>query len=416
MSVLARSILVVALTFGALVMYADHRSLVSNSTIASSPDPGQFSNHPFGKTYALPAAARQAGQVWGSDPENTIELIYQALDQYPLNTRSWLDLARIEAGLHGRWSQALGAHLEAAVGVRPRSRWTRWQALQIALQAGDMALSETHLVAWLRKDPRDTHRALFIAGRWIDNPDELLNRIIPDDNEFLAPAMSFALRQGDVALAEAIWDRVEDRVDLADPTFLAYVEFLFEHGSHERAVALWAKHDRYYQPRNIANGDFSRPLGAPQGLNWQTGRLPEGVRINRDHDEYYYRPASLKIKFSGDHNLRLRAPWIRIPVEPGRRYQLSGYWRADGLTTRSLPFWSISAENANMSQRVDVPNSRFDWTAWSVTFDVPETSRMIRLRLQRESTSAFDRYIDGQLWLDGITLTELDVAEPAPDV
>ena len=413
---LARLLLLLFLLAGLAIFTADWRSLRPAADDVSPAHIAEPRSWLPGSTYVLRGAARQAGRVWGTDPEAAIALIRQSTDYYPLDSRHWLDLARIEASRHGELSATLAAHLEAAVAVQPLNRATRWQAAQIALHAGDTRLAEHHLQQWLVGAPGDSTQALFIARRWLDDPDALIDRVLPDGDIYLARAMSFAFDQRDMPLAEAIWQRVNGHVDLDDPILLSYVDFLLARGYHDRAISIWASHDEFFQPGRVANGDFSRPLGDDSGLNWRIGRLPAGVRITRDEQDYYYRPASLRVDFSGDHNLRLRAPWIRIPVQPSTRYELSGYWRAETLTTRSLPFWFIEAEGARMRERVDVPGSRFDWAPWSVTFTVPDDVHMIRLRLRRDSTSAFDRYIDGQLWLDGIELTELPLIEPETDV
>jgi hypothetical protein len=405
----SRFLLCFLLLTGVLVMLAEREAL-------SPLDNGQISiefDIPYrpiiGNSYSLRNAARQAGVAWGSDPDGARALITRYLVEYPLDTRAWLDLARIEASQHGRESYMLAAHLQAAAAVRPGSRPTHWQATQIALQAGDTELAERHLALWLKGRASDTARALFVARRWIDDADELLDRIVPPGIEFLSRTMAFAMQQGDDLLMEAVWPRMEDRVDLTDSALLDYVDFLFDRGHHDEAKELWARHDPHYRPGDIANGDFSRELGPARGLNWRVSRLPSGARVQRDEEEFYYRPASLQVSFDGEHNLRLRSPWIRIPVTPGIRYELSGYWQADRLTTRSLPYWQIEAEGARFRERVELPGNHFEWTRWSKTFVVPEDTRMLRLRLQRNATNAFDRYIGGILWLDGVQLTELPI-------
>ncbi len=408
----SRIVLALLLLGGVAVMLIEYRALAPQPDETGSIELQSLDRPVVGNAYSLRSASRQAGLIWGTDPDLARKLIGQYLAEYPLDTRGWLDLARIESSQQAPDPGILAAHLQAAVAVRPHSRDTQWQAVQIALQAGNTEIAEYHLARWLQGRPSNTARALFIARRWIRDADELLDRIIPSDRPYLSRVMSFAMQQRDELLLEAVWQRLEAHVDLNDSAFHDYVDFLFDRDQHDEAIELWAEHDPYFQTGGVANGDFSRELGPARGLNWRVGRLPSGARVERDEQEFYYRPASLRVGFDGENNLRLRAPWIRIPVKPGARYELSGYWKGDGLTTRSLPFWHLGAEGARFGERVEVPGNDFEWTRWSITFEAPEETRMMRLRLRRDTTHAFDRYIAGLLWLDGIELTELPLQLP----
>lgn len=413
---LPRLTLLLAVAVALLVMAADYldlRRFDAVSGTASMPSAPAF--HPF-NTFTARPAARQAGLVWGTDPATAIERIEQAASRYPLDARPWLDLARIDASLQGEFSPTLAANLDIAVAVQPHNRTILWRVAQIALHAGDRDLTEFHLRRWLNGAPHDVAQALFIARRWITDPDLLIDRLLPSGNDdghdksydYLAATMDFAHQQRDSELAEAVWRRVAGDQTLESVLFLTYVDFLLDRGQIDRAVSLWAELDPQYRYGDIANGDFSRELGEGRALNWRVGRVPDGMRIVRDLDNHYYRPASLMLDFKGTHNLVLRAPTIRIPVEPGQRYELSGYWQGDSLTTRSLPYILVQAVESRMSARVESPRDSFPWTRWAVEFETPETTRLLSLMVGRNPTEAFDRFIGGRLWLDGFRLRRIE--------
>jgi hypothetical protein len=364
-----------------------------------------------GTTYTLHKSARHATQLWGTQPDAATALIRRSTERYPLDSGNWLALARIEAARNGRQSHTLSADLAAAVSVRPFKRSDRWQAAQIALHSGDLELAERHLRQWVKGEPSSTRQALLIGRRWLSDPDQLIDALVPVGDDYLAQAMHFAYQQRDTALADAVWQRIQNRINLNDPVFLDYFDFLLDRGLTDQAVAMWAEHDPYFRSGNVPNGDFSRDLGPGRGLNWQLGRLPAGIRVFRDESEFYYRPASLRIDFDGNENVDLRVPWIQIPVQPGKAYTLHGYWRGEGLTTRSLPYLTVLVEGSRGTQRIEVPRGDFDWSIWSTNLQVPEDGRFIRLRLRRNSSNAFDRYIAGSIWLDGIMLDELSGQE-----
>ena len=401
---LARGLLTLLLMTALVVVLADFLAMSDASSESGIAEPPRWLP---GTTYTLHESARQATQLWGAQPDAAATLIRRSTERYPLDAGNWLALARIEAARNGRQSDTLAADLAAAVSVRPFKRNDRWQAAQIALHSGNLDLAEGHLRLWVKGAPSSTRQALMIGQRWLSDPDQLIDAVIPEGDDYLTQAMHFAYQQRDTALADAVWQRIRTRIDFNDPVFLDYFDFLRDRGLTDQAIAIWAEHDPYFGLGKVPNGEFSRELGPGRGLNWQLGRLPAGVRVMRDESEYYYRPASLRIDFDGKENVDLRVPRIEVPVEPGKTYALQGYWRGEGLTTRSLPYLTIVAEGSRDSRRIDVPKGDFDWSAWSTTIQVPDAGRVIHLRLRRNSSNAFDRYIAGSLWLDGFKLDDV---------
>jgi len=406
------ALLLLVLAFGGYVMLADFFNLRQAGSGDASPASGSVLPwpQPWGG-YGQRELVMWTGDDWMIDPEFTSALIGRAAVHYPLDARQWLDRARISAGAGN--SEQVDVLLNKAIAIRPLHRPTLWSAAQIALQTGDAALAERQLRQWLQLYPGDTGQALFIGRRWIQDPGELLDRMLPRQREYLEEAMQVALRQNDFSLADAVWKRLEPKPALNDPTFLQYIELLLDAGRIDHAVTLWADRDPGWQPGMLVNGNFARELGESLGLNWRRRFAPPGVVIERDLAHSHSSPASLKISFNGKENVNLNRPWIRIPVDSGGRYRLSGVWRAEGLTTRALPYLQLSAEGSRFRETVEVRDAAFDWQPWSIEFSVPEDSQLMRLALRRDSTRAFDRNIDGALWLDDFRLEPIAPSEPA---
>lgn len=359
--------------------------------------------------YAWRALSRSAGDRWQAGPEQARATLAEASRRYPLDAPQWLDQARIEAASNDSAS-SVDPLLAAAAAVQPQARAMQWRATQIALQSDQPDIAERQLRNWIRDFPRDTERALFIAGRWLDEPDALVDRILPTvdgviPDEFLVQTLRAARRQRDAALAEAAWQRFDATPGLADPALLEYVELLLDANEVDRAIALWQAADPAFAATGIANAGFDREPGEGLALNWRTQRPPAGVRIERDFDNYTSAPASLRIAFGGKDNIALNEPWTRIPVAPGTRYRLTGQWQARAITTRSRPYLIVLGEGARINARLELPHTRFDWQPLELEFDVPEDVRIVRLQLRRNRTEDFDRYIDGTLWLDDFALT-----------
>jgi hypothetical protein len=357
--------------------------------------------------YAGRRLSRRAARVWGVDAELARQIILAQALYYPLDADQWLNLARVAASRTDQEPTLLSSHLNAAVAVNAGNRNTLWRAAQIAIQAEDYALAEQFLYRWALDNARRADLVLMTAGRWLTDPEVLIERVLPEGPLFLAESMQYARRQGSIELAEALWKRADTPVSLDDRALLDYMELLGRSGRTDQAIELWARYDPYYRPGGVANGSFDRALGKSGGLNWQTNHDPDVVDITRDEDRYHSAPASLLISFK-KKNVRLGVPRILVPVTSTGTYRLSGYWRGEGLTTRSLPFLTLDVRGTRQTERLDVPASDFDWSPWSMTVSVPPRTSRLVFRLRRQPTEAFDRYIEGDLWLDSIELTRIE--------
>lgn len=397
---------VVVLVPAGIVMLTDFVNLrqVSGSDVLQ--EVREFSiPQPWGG-YAWHSRKLTTSDEWRQSPDSAHTTMQASAVRYPLEAAQWLTLAEIANARSGPGEVA--NLLERALATEPFRRDVLWRAAQIALQTNNPALAEDHLRRWLGQYPNDTEHALFIGRRWISEPGALLDRMLPDGREFLIEAMRVARRQGDTALARSVWTRLEPRPALADQAFLDYVELLLDAGQIADAVELWAENDSGYTPGGVPNGNFERAIGEPLGLNWRIS-VRGGVRIERDLDEFASAPASLRIEFNGKENVRLGAPWVRVPVNSGQWYRLRGQWKAEDLTTRALPYLVVSFEGQRGGERIELPEPDFNWRALELDFKVPNDVRILRIMVRRDPTEAFDRNIDGLLWVDDLTL------EPIPD-
>lgn len=362
-------------------------------------------------------AARLLENRWRLDPRPAAPTLLAQLDRYPLDPWRWLLYARIDWFLE-RDPSRLREHLAAAIGVQPRSRELRWQAANLAQSTGDAGLVLDQLALWVADEPRDSARALFIGSRWVDDPGELLDRILPGEETFLVEAMRYALRSHSMALAEAVWQRLDQPRAPTDQALADYVATALNAGQPQLAMAAWQATDPRYRPGDVPAGHFDLPLEAMTSFAWNM-RLRDGASseilkldsIPVDGNGAATRDGSrhsnaLRIAFNGEHNAHLATPFVRFPVpEPGR-YRLSGWWRAQGLTTRSLPYLQLYAESSDhaFNETRQVPATEFDWQRFEIEFEAVEPNEIFRFRLRRNRTDAFDRYIEGHIDLAGLSV------------
>lgn len=357
--------------------------------------------------YMTRDAARVAGRMGPQRPEVADRILVAAAWRYPLDARQWLDRARL-APRHPQQDAFLEDHLLAAAAVQPYHRRLGWRRAMLAVQAGRLDAAADHLRQWLEGYPHATGRALFVAGRWLDDPEELIDRVLPDTREHRLQALEHARRHGLEGLSAALWARMAPPEGVDDPALLARTDTLLRRGAGLAAARVWAQVDDEYAPGRVPNGSFGRPLGPPDGLNWRI-RDGDGYAVSRSEAEFRDPPAALEIAFYGSENVHLSA-WSWIPLQPATRYRLSGWWKADSLTTRSLPRLRLWLSEHGTQAVVDVPSASFGWQPWQMEFRVPADIELAHLYVERRRTDAFDRYIAGTLWLDSLTLKALGPA------
>ncbi len=332
---------------------------------------------------------------------------FELLRTLPLDHGLWWALARRQATSLQADADTMLATSATAVSLAPAQRASHWQAAQIALQMGEFEQATSSLKHWLQGQPGAVATALASAQRWNPDLDTLLDQLLPPQREYLQAAMRHADRQRDVVLAAAVWRRAAPEAELDDPMLSSYVELLMRQGRWREAAELWAEFDPSYAFGDVPNGRFQRPLDVGRGLNWRDGPVPASVTVYRDVDRYRSPPASLAVRFAGTDNIDLRAPSVRFALQGGQRYRLSGYWRAEALSTRARPYLRIEAEGARLREQIETPRASFDWTPWAWEFELPAEAHGLRISLRRDSTTAFDRNLGGILWLDDVVIEPL---------
>lgn len=359
-------------------------------------------------------AARYLETRWRLDPPAAEEALGKQLARYPLNPWRWLLLARIDWRNHADIAR-LRQRLTTAIAVQPNDQELRWQAANLAQSTGDRELVMAQLRQWLAGQPNETGRALFIARRWVSEPGDLLDQLVPAEDDFLTDAMRYARRSNDIALARATWQRLEQPRAVGDAALTNYIATALGSERRELAMQAWQQLDPDYTPGDIPLGSFSMPLEAMPAFGWDLS-MSKGATLDRIELDGQDQPTAredaqaLRISFSGRENIHLSTPAVRFPVARPGSYKLSGWWRAENLTTRSLPYVQLYTESGEhpFSETVTVPDPDFEWQRFEIPFEVTEAGELFRFRLRRNRTDAFDRYIAGSIWLANLNVFPLN--------
>ncbi len=349
------------------------------------------------------ALAVATDQAIGLEPETVEAVLAWQLQRYPLDPVRWFSRA-LNAHLAGECPARVLDYAQAARVVQPGHRGLNWQTALLMYELEEYDRAETALRAWLQDHPAGTEAALALAFQWLPDAGALIDRILPEGEPHLLGALRVARGTAWLDLAVQAWGRLPQPRGADDPGLLDFVDLALAAGEPEFAMYAWWQSFPDYAPGAVPNGDFQHALGNGRGLHWRT-RLPAGAQVVRDAAEFVTEPASLRVDFDGRENLRMSGLSLRIPTPAGpRAWVLSGYWRAEGLTTASLPYLAVSSGEGARA-RVDLPAASFDWAPFELEIETAEAAAMIDLQLRRDPTRRdFDRFLAGQLWLDALRL------------
>ena len=366
-------------------------------------------------------AARLLETRWRLDPQASAEGLWWHLHRYPMDPWRWLLMSRIARQVDDQ-PELLPNHMRTAVGIQPGNREVRWQSAQLAQAVGDPDLLVEHLRLWLSDQPHMSDRALFVAGRWIQDPGELVDRVLPDTEDHRERAMRYARTSRNPALADALWQRLDQPRSPDERVVAEYILVQQAAGDADALMAVWQDLDPRYQPGQVPAGQFAFNKQELPAFGWNL-RTSEGVTIEpvkldpdtRPHQtsQPANKPTSqrldeistaLQITFQGKENVNLNTPLIRFPIpEPGH-YHLTGHWRAENLTTRALPYIHVRNEDGNSRHTLHVPGTDFEWTAFRIPIEITGPDQTVRFQFIRRATEAFDRYIEGTVWLAGLAI------------
>ena len=370
-------------------------------------------------------AARELEVRWRLDPSAAAQALDWQLARYPLDAWRWLLSARIQRELqrtqapaadHTRSRHALD--IGVAQAVHPRNRNMQWQAINLAQTFGDAELVAEQLRLWLDGQPDAVDRALFLARRWLPEPGQRLDRVLPAGEAYLVSAMRHARATGQLDLASAVWARLPQPRPADDRALADYVHITLAANRTDITLALWQTLDPAYHPGALPGGHFGVGLAALDALGWDL-RLPAGARLRLDpalpdrlpvDPEGRIQARSLRIDFDGNENLHLNAPRLRFPVPEAGAYRLRGWWQAEYLTTRSLPALVLQTGSPPKTLRLEVPSAHFRWAPFEAELHIDTPGDTVTLFLNRRRTNAFDRRIAGTLWLTGLHLEPMDAA------
>jgi len=333
----------------------------------------------------------------------------QSLERNPMDARTWLALARAYRDM-GRKDLAEFA-IGKAHSVNRTDRDLVWEEAVLSLLIENNARAVSAFKSYLAIAPEEQDNVYALLFTMGVEPGYILNNLIPASYPFYSRYMAFLENNKYLKETYDVWEKLKP-LSPRKKDYLAYTDFLLSSKEVSRAVAIWNEFaDRFNikkpeeQSSNLLwNGSFELPI-ENGGLDWRLGKA-EGVAIFIDKDIKLDGYASLSAAFDGKHNPDVYIARQIVPVEGGKEYTFTGFVKTSNITTKNGIFIEAIQHNCeSFNSRSEMANGTNLWKKLETTFRTPSSCDTIVVAIRREQSQKFDNRIEGDVWIDGLTLT-----------
>jgi hypothetical protein len=348
--------------------------------------------------------------IRNADLKESLHYLLKAIEKNPLEQQYWLNLAKVFQRMGE--SRASQKALENATLLFPDGYHGRWVAGNILLQQGDLEKALPHFSYILANYPNQSSMVYDVLGKAIDDPDFILERLLPKDPASLRQYLSYLYEAGDKEVAQKAWqkrDLFAFRPDRNET--LRHIDFLISRADINGAFLIWKarlQEEGLSIPSDgnlITNGGFEKEKILGGGFDWKIGKVP-GAEISFDPSMTFEGKFSLKIVFNGKENVDFAHVYQFVPLKPDTEYVLKANMKTQAVTTKSGLKIEISGIGPAFYKASEPLIGDNEWKELMVTFRTPAQSQGGLVRIRRERTGKFDRFISGTVWLDHFSLKE----------
>jgi hypothetical protein len=344
------------------------------------------------------------------DLKESAHYFRKAIERNPLEQEYWLQLAKTLQ----RTGESVASQraIENAIRVFPTGYRGRWVSANLFLQQGDIEKALPHFSYILAHYPNQSSLVYDVLEKAVGDADFVLERIVPKDPSSFRHYLSYLYGMGDPEPARKAWHKRLSFGYQADRgETLRYIEFLISQGEFNEAFQVWRARFRqeglvpFPEGDLITNGDFGEDEILGGGFDWKIEKV-SGAEVSFDPSIVFAGKRSLKIVFAGKENVDFHHVYQFVPLKPNTEYVLRANMRTRAVTTRSgLKIEVLGAGQVfhSVSETLTGDN---EWRKLVVSFRTPAALQGGLVRVRREKTDKFDRYISGTVWIDHVSLTE----------
>jgi len=344
------------------------------------------------------------------DLKESLHYLEKAIERNPLEQEYWLNLARILQRMEK--NTASERALENAILVFPTAYRGRWVSGNLLLQQGKIEKALPHFSYILAHYPNQSHLVYDVLGKAINDPDFILERLVPKDPSSLRQYLSYLYEAGDKESAQKVWQRRDSFGYKADRSeTLRHIEFLISHGEFTGAFQVWKARLREEglpassDSNLITNGGFEREKILGGGFDWKIEKV-SGAEVSFDPSMAFTGKSSLKIVFHGKENVDFRHVYQFVPLKPNTEYVLKAHMKTEAVTTKSGLKIEIVGVGPPFHKASESLMGNNEWRELMLAFQTPAQLKGGMVRIRREKTDKFDRLISGIVWIDDVRLME----------
>jgi hypothetical protein len=334
----------------------------------------------------------------------------KAIERNPLEQEYWLHLAKVCHGM-GEKTASAGA-LENAISVFPTSYRGRWVSGNLLLQLGDFEKALPHFSYLLVHYPNQSATVYDVLVKAVGDPDFVLERIVPKDPSSFRQYLSYLYETGDKDSVRKAWaKRLSFGYQADRGQTLRHIEFLISRGDINGAFQVWQARlqeeggSSFSDGNLITNGDFEKERILGGGFDWKIENVP-GAEVSFDPSVAFAGKRSLKIVFDGKENVDFYHVYQFLPLKPETEYVLRADVKTQAVTTKSGLKIEVIGIGRAFQARSEALTGDNEWRELTVGFRTPPQLQGGLVRVRRDKTDKFDRYISGAVWIDHVSLTE----------
>ncbi|NWG04651.1 MAG: hypothetical protein HXY44_17500 [Syntrophaceae bacterium] len=344
------------------------------------------------------------------DAKESLKYLLMAIERNPLEQEYWLNLAKIYKSLGER--SASEKALKNAILLFPTGYQGRWVSGNLFLQEGAIEKALPHFSYILIHYSNQSPLVYDVLVRAINDPEYLLDQIVPKDPFSFRQFLFYLYERGDKEWVQKAWEKKESFGFKADrKTTLQYVDFLiaqreinkafqvWKEKLHEEGGALPADHNL------ITNGGFEKEEILGGGFDWKIEKV-SGAEISFDLSTAFEGKRSLRIVFNGKENVNFHHVYQFVPLKPNTEYLLKAHMKTKAITTKSGLKMEVVGIGSPFYKASESLVGDHLWEELEIHFQTPPQLKGGIVRVRREKTDKFDRFIGGTVWIDQVRLLE----------
>ncbi len=350
------------------------------------------------------------------NPEQAVAHLKRATELNPRNPEPWVDLAAALES-EGKASEA-EACLRRADTLAPNDPVFQWAIGNSSLLRGEVDEAFRHFKVVLAGSSQYNPILFNTAWKASSDPKKILQQLIPDKVQTEFDYLYFLVGTGRYPEAQSVWQRIARSSESFPATRAAeYINNLIQTHRPQEAYQVWTdlRNKGLLKPTYeetsqnlVINGEFEESI-LNMGFDWRVTPLAE-LTVGLDATDYHSPGHAFLIEFSGKENVDYRNLFQYVRVTRGRSYRLHGFLKTEGITTDSGPRLEVrDAYDPSLLEKFsdDLRGSSASWTSVTLDFTAGPRTDLIVLGVARLPSRRFDSLIAGRVWVDDLSLTEI---------